>query len=110
MLNFHNFFQGNRYGEGACPLPDDGNKVKYQGRIVKENFEHINLHLAPDRWPHQHPTTQSFTGQMPFLPPNQQCQSAEGSIKNFLITKILIKVINFMCVNHFLAQLDTLST
>jgi len=26
----------------------------------------------------QHPTTQFFTGQMPFLPPNQQHQSTEG--------------------------------
>jgi len=30
------------------------------------------------RQPRQHPTTQFFTGQMPFLPPNQQCQSTEG--------------------------------
>jgi len=37
-----------------------------------------SLHLAPDRQPHQHPTTQFFTGRMPFLPPNQQCQSTEG--------------------------------
>ena len=27
---------------------------------------------------HQHPTPQFFTGQMPFLPPNQQRQSTEG--------------------------------
>jgi len=33
------------------------------------------------RQPRQHPTTQFFTGWMPFLPPNQQCQSTEG---NFL--------------------------
>jgi len=26
----------------------------------------------------QHPTTQFFTGQMPLLPPNQQCKSTEG--------------------------------
>jgi len=26
----------------------------------------------------QHPTTQFFAGQMPFLPPNQQRQSTEG--------------------------------
>jgi len=26
-----------------------------------------------------HPTTQFFTGRMPFLPPNQQRQSTEGS-------------------------------
>jgi len=30
----------------------------------------------------QHPTTQFFTGQMPFLPPNQQRQSTEGIKKN----------------------------
>ena len=28
--------------------------------------------------PRQHPTIQSFTGRMPFLPPNQQRQSIEG--------------------------------
>ena len=28
----------------------------------------------------QHPTTQFFTGRMPFLPPNQQCQSTEGTV------------------------------
>jgi len=28
----------------------------------------------------QHPTSQFFTGQMPFLPPNQQCQIIEGSV------------------------------
>ena len=28
--------------------------------------------------PHQHLTTQFFTGRMPFLPPNQQRQSIEG--------------------------------
>jgi len=30
------------------------------------------------RQPHQHPTTQFFTGRMPFLTPNQQRQSTEG--------------------------------
>jgi len=31
------------------------------------------------RQPRQHPTTQFFTGRMPFLTPNQQRQSTEGS-------------------------------
>ena len=31
------------------------------------------------RQPRQHSTTQFFTGRMPFLPPNQQCQSTEGT-------------------------------
>jgi len=39
---------------------------------------YASLHLAPDRYPRQHPTTQFFTGRMPFLPPNQQRQSTEG--------------------------------
>jgi len=39
-----------------------------------------SLHLAPDRQPHQHPTTLFFTGRMPFLLPNQQHQSTEGVI------------------------------
>ena len=39
---------------------------------------YASLHLAPDRQPCQHPTTQIFTSWMPFLPPNQQLQSTEG--------------------------------
>jgi len=39
---------------------------------------HASLHLTPDRQPHQHPTTQFFTGWMPFPLPNQQRQSTEG--------------------------------
>jgi len=36
---------------------------------------YASLHPAPDRQPHQHPTTQFFTGRMPFLPPNQEGQN-----------------------------------
>ena len=39
---------------------------------------YASLHLAPDRKPRQHFTTEIFTGRMPFLPPNQQCQRTEG--------------------------------
>jgi len=39
----------------------------------------ISVHLAPDRQPHQHPTALFFTSRMPFLPPNQQRQSTEGT-------------------------------
>jgi len=35
---------------------------------------YASLHLAPA---HQHPTTQFFTGRMPFLLPKQQRQSTE---------------------------------
>ena len=40
---------------------------------------YASLHLAPDRQPCQYPTTLFFTGRMPFLPPNQQRQSTEGT-------------------------------
>ena len=39
---------------------------------------YASLHLTPDRQSRQHPTTQFFTGRMPFLPPNQQRQGTEG--------------------------------
>jgi len=50
---------------------------------------YANLHIAPDKQPHQHPTTQFFTGRMPFLPPNQQRQSTEGVNKTHLHCIIL---------------------
>jgi len=52
---------------------------------------YASLHLAPDRQPHQHSTSQFFTGRMPFLPPNQQRQSTEGNcIANFHLTKTVV--------------------
>jgi len=39
---------------------------------------YASLHLAADRKLRQQPTTQFFTGRMPFLLPNQQRQSTEG--------------------------------
>jgi len=50
---------------------------------------YASLHLAPDRQLRQHPTTQIFTGRMPFLPPNQQRQSTEGVLH--LVTKLTIQ-------------------
>jgi len=43
---------------------------------------YANLHLDPDTRPCLHPTTQFFTDQMRFLPPNQHHQSSEGKIGN----------------------------
>jgi len=40
------------------------------------------------RQPRQYPTTQFFTGRMPFLPPNQQCQSTEGSSEKYFLSKL----------------------
>ena len=45
------------------------------------------------RQPRQHPTAHFFTGRMPFLSPNQQRQSTEGSecCTNHIITRISIQ-------------------
>jgi len=51
---------------------------------------YANLHLAPDREPRQHPTTQFFTGRMPFLPHNQQRQSTEGTTNLVIVKKYLM--------------------
>ena len=65
-------------------------KVKPIGILLKQETVsgsdiiwaiYASLHLTPDRWPRQHPTTQFFTGCMPFLPPNRQRQSTEGNKK-----------------------------
>jgi len=45
---------------------------------------YASLHLALDRNPRQCPTTQFFTGRMPFLPPSQQRQSTEGKNLEYL--------------------------
>jgi len=47
--------------------------------VVASAGSYASLHLATDRQPRRHPTTQIFTGRMPFLPPNQQRQSTEGT-------------------------------
>jgi len=46
--------------------------------VVASAGPYASLYLAPDRKPHEQPTTLFFTGRMPFLPPNQQRQSIEG--------------------------------
>ena len=48
---------------------------------------YASLHLAPDRYPCQHPTTQFFTGRMPFLPPNQQLKALKAIMTKDLIVK-----------------------
>jgi len=43
---------------------------------VASGGPYASQQLAPDN----HPTTQFFTGRMPFLPPNQQRQSTRGKL------------------------------
>ena len=54
------------------------------------------------RQPRQHPTTQFFTGRMPFLAPNQQCQSTEG------INKVVETEWKYLDVNDHWQQLNNI--
>jgi len=42
--------------------------------------------------PRQNPTTYFFTGWMPFLPPNQQCQSTDGILHCSVFSTVLIRI------------------
>ena len=53
----------------------DFTEAREERVAVTSAAPYASLHLAPDRQPCQHTTTQFFTGQMPFLLPNQQRQS-----------------------------------
>jgi len=65
---------------------------------------YASLHLAPDREPRQHPTTQFFTGRMPFLPPNQQRQSTEG-MKSYSVIRTKLNQMVFKNV-HIIIDLQ----
>ena len=69
--------QVSRYQKGKTNLDfSEARDSKWQWH----QLGYMRLHLAPDRQPHQHPTTLFFTGRIPFLPPNQQCQSTERKL------------------------------
>jgi len=72
---------------------------------------YASLHLAPDREPRLHPTTQFFTGRMPFLPPNQQRQSTEGILThwhNYMIHNVdilwLLYSMVMQCVENVIGE------
>jgi len=66
---------------------------------------YASLHLTSDRQPCQHPTAQFFTDQMPFLPPNQQCQSTEGVF--MLVALSLQYYVVVMCQSVYWSQGQT---
>jgi len=52
--------------------------LKQEAVAVASAGPYASLHLAPDNHASTPPLS-FFTGRMPFLPPNQQCQSTEGN-------------------------------
>jgi len=56
------------------------------------------------------PTTQFFTGRMPFLPPNQQRQSTEGNHRQIgNVEKKLLYLSNGLVAFHEILQQDKLA-
>jgi len=56
---------------------------------------------TPCRQPRQHPTTQFFTGRMPFLTPNQQRQSTEGTCAWELCSESWDVCLHKPCLHYF---------
>ena len=89
LLFLHWDYTHNRLTAHFLGLPDwaGTRKVKPIWILLKQetvsgsgiSWAICSLHLAPDRLPCQHSTSQFFTGQTPFLPPNHQHQSTKGT-------------------------------
>jgi len=82
LWNMSGTIQVSRYQKGKT------NKVKTNLDLLEQEIVSgsgiwwaICKSTPHPRQPCQHPTTQFFTGRMPFLPPNQQRQSTEGHLK-----------------------------
>jgi len=95
LYNTHNPFNGPFSGTALVSRYQKG-KTNLDRLAVASVGPYASLHLAPDRLPCQHPTTQFFTDRMPFLPPNQQrqstvtCDKLRAIIMSYLL--MLVKV------------------
>jgi len=67
------------------PVPEENFWTLWcKGRLTEADTGTIRLGATPSGLTsaHLHHPAIFFTGRMPFLPPNQQCQSTEGNIIN----------------------------
>jgi len=82
------------------PVPEDNFWTLWcKGRSTGADTPTIRLSATPSglNSAHlHHPPI--FTGQMPFLPPNQQCQSTEGTII-VIVTAIINATVGLWCKN-----------
>jgi len=60
------------FGEPIAEIPSEARDSEWQWHQLG------HLQVCTSLQTDNHPTTQFFTGRMPFLPPNQQHQSTEG--------------------------------
>jgi len=68
-----------QYQKGKTNL--DFTEARDSGWQWHQLGHNASLHLAPDRQPHQHPTTlMIFTGRMPFLPPTNSVKALKATL------------------------------
>ena len=90
-----------RYGAGTRKVKPIWILLK-QERVSGSGISWAICKSAPRSRPRQHPTTQFFTGRMPFLPPNQQHQSTEGSSWAMKPSVILDTVLSIPSITSFI--------
>jgi len=77
----HDRFAALFMGPPDEPVPEENFWTLWcKGRLTEANTLTIRLGATPSELTsaHLHHPPQFFTGRMPFLSPNQQCQSTEG--------------------------------
>ena len=75
------------------PVPEENFWTLWcKARLTEADTPTIQLGATPSGLTsaHLHHPPIFFTGQMPFLPPNQQCQSTEGSRRTFSTYKTCV--------------------
>jgi len=79
--NHHNHFKALFQDHPGEPVPDENFSTLWcKGRLTEADTPTIRLGATPTRLSSAHVHhLPIFTGRMPFLPPNQQCQSSEGN-------------------------------
>jgi len=67
------------------PVPENFWTLWCKGRLTEVDILTIRLGATPSGLTSAHLTIPPyfFTDRMPFLPPNQQCQSTEGNLKKY---------------------------
>jgi len=87
--NHHNRFTALFPGPPGQPVPEENFWILWcKGRLTEADTPTVRLGATPSGLTsaHLHHPPMFFTGRMPFLPPNQQHQSTEGSVNQCSLT------------------------
>jgi len=97
ITHHHNRFTALFRDHPGAPVPEENFWTLWcKGRLTETNTPTIQLGATPSGLTsaHLHHLPIFFRGRMPFLPPNQQCQSTEGSDNTVHIINIYNKILH----------------